>query len=237
MGDPGLEDDARHLDRRRFILLSASAVAGLAVGGCAARREGGDGPGPRLVTTLGDLAMPDAGIILPHEHVFLDSRLPSDPQHARARIEDVVEVMRPELEQARAAGVAVLVDAGAVGLGRRADITAAVSRAARLPVLLPTGLYCDQSTPRWARAASEEQPGDWMQGEMIRGIDGTRVQAGWIKLCATDGGLTEHGRRSTHRRRLPRAQPRSWRSARQRSPTRCRSRPSKLPTTARRRGR
>jgi phosphotriesterase-related protein len=99
--------------------------------------------------------------------------------------------MRPELEQARAAGVAVLVDAAPVGMGRRADIIVAVSRAARLPVLLPTGLYCDEWMPEWARAASEEELRDWMVGELSGGIDETGVEASWIKLCATEGGLTD----------------------------------------------
>jgi predicted metal-dependent phosphotriesterase family hydrolase len=185
MGDLSRANHARDLNRRRFILLSASAAAGLAVAGCAARRERVDGPGPRLITTLGELALPDAGIILPHEHIFLDLRLPSHPQYGQAQIEDVVEVMQPELERARAAGVAVLVDAAPLGMGRRADIIVAVSRAARLPVLLPTGLYCDQFMPDWARAASEEDLRDWMVGELIGGIEETRVKASWIKLCTS----------------------------------------------------
>jgi phosphotriesterase-related protein len=181
----------RYMNRRRFIQLSASAVAGLAVAGCTVPREPGDGPGPRLITTLGDQALPDTGIILPHEHIFLDLRPPSHPELGQAQIENVVEVMQPLLEQARAAGVAVLVDAAPVGMGRRADIIVAVSRAARLPVLLPTGLYCDRFMPEWARAASEEDVRDWMVGELIGGIEETRVEASWIKLCASDGGLTE----------------------------------------------
>jgi phosphotriesterase-related protein len=191
MGDLSRVRDARNLGRRRFLLLSASAAAGVAVAGCTVRRERVDGSGPRLITTLGALELPETGIILPHEHIFLDLRPPSRPQTEQPQIEDVVEVMQPELEQARAGGVAVLVDAGAVGMGRRADIVVAVSRAARLPVLLPTGLYCDEFMPDWARAAGEEDLRDWMVGELIGGIEETGVEASWIKLCASDGGLTE----------------------------------------------
>ena len=175
----------RYLSRRRFIRVSASAAAGLAVAGCVAGRERLDNPGPRLVTTLGDLAVPDTGVILPHEHIFLG--LPSDP----VQVEDVVEVMQPELEKARAAGVAVLVDAGSPSLGRRADIIVAVSRAARLPVVVPTGFYLDRSIPEWARAASEEELRDWMVGELVDGMEEADVKAGWIKLAASDRGLTE----------------------------------------------
>ena len=190
MGDHTRVNAAGYLSRRRFIGRCASAAAGLAVAGCLAGREPLGDPGPRLVTTLGDLALPDTGVILPHEHIFL-----AGPKQERVQVEDVVEVMQPELENARAAGVAVLVDAGSPSLGRRADIIVAVSRAARLPVVVPTGFYLDPSIPEWARAASEEELRDWMIGELVGGMEGTDVKAGWIKLAASDGGLTEQERK------------------------------------------
>jgi phosphotriesterase-related protein len=196
MGDHTRLNAARYLSRRRFIGRCASAALGLAVAGCVAGREPLGNPGPRLITTLGDLALPDTGVILPHEHIFLDiARQQFDPQQERVQVEDVVEVMQPELENARAAGVAVLVDAGSPSLGRRADIVVAVSRAARLPVVVPTGFYLDPSIPEWARAASEEELRDWMVGELVGGMEATHVKAGWIKLAASDGGLTEQERK------------------------------------------
>jgi phosphotriesterase-related protein len=187
---------ARDLSRRQFIRLSASAAASLAVAGCVAGRERLSNPGPRLITTLGDLALPETGVILPHEHIFLDvPRQPSDPEWELMQVEDVVEVMQPELENARASGVATLIDAGSPSLGRRADIIVAVSRAARLPVVVPTGFYLDHSIPEWARAASEEELRDWMVGELVGGIEEADVKAGWIKLAASDGGLTDHERK------------------------------------------
>ena len=196
MGDLSRVNDARLLSRRRFIELCAMAGAGLAAAGCGARPERLGATGPRLITTLGERAPPDAGLILPHEHIFLDVRPPSHPQHGQAQVESVLELMQPELEKARAAGVAVLVDAAPPGLGRRADIIVAVSRAAGLPVLVPTGLYRDAWIPEWARAASEEELRDWMVGELMGEIEGTDVAAGWIKLGASDGGLTEHERKA-----------------------------------------
>jgi phosphotriesterase-related protein len=181
---------ARHyLSRRRFIRLSAAGAVGLALAACDARREGLNRAGPRLITTLGDVMLPDTGVVLPHEHIFLN------PKPGPVRVKDVVEVMQPELEKARAAGVAVLVDAGPPGLGRRADIILAVSRAAGLPVVVPTGMYHEPWIPQWARAASEDELREWMLGELIGGIDATGVEAGWIKLAASEGGLTHHERK------------------------------------------
>ena len=99
--------------------------------------------------------------------------------------------MQPELEKARAAGVAVLVDAGSPSLGRRADIIVAVSRAARLPVVVPTGFYLDPSIPEWARAAS--------RGGAAR-LDGRRTGR-WNGRGRREGGLDQAGgqRRRTHR--------------------------------------
>ena len=163
MGDLRRGKDPRDLSRRRFIHLSVSTAVGLAVAGCSAERERLGGSGPRLITTLGEVPLPGTGIILPHEHIFLDfARQHSDSQRGRVRVEQVVEVMQPELERARAAGVAVLVDAGSPSLGRRADIIVAVSQAARLPVVVPTGFYLDPWIPEWARAATEDQLRDWM---------------------------------------------------------------------------
>jgi phosphotriesterase-related protein len=99
--------------------------------------------------------------------------------------------MQPKLVEAAAVGVSVMVDATAVGLGRRADIVLAVSRAARMPVLVPTGLYCEPTMPGWAVAASQEALRDWMVGELTEGIEATGVTASWIKLCASNDGLTE----------------------------------------------
>lgn len=191
MGQHSRVNAVRYLSRRRFIRMSASTAAGLAVAGCVTGRERLDNPGPRLVTTLGDLALPDTGVILPHEHIFLDLRVRSVPRREPVQVEDVVAVMQLELDKARSAGVAVLVDAGSPSMGRRADIILAVSRAARLPVVVPTGFYDDPSIPEWARAASEEELRDWLVGELVDGIEEADVKAGWIKLAASVRGLTE----------------------------------------------
>jgi hypothetical protein len=93
MGDLSHVNDVRDLSRRRFIRLSANAAVGVALARCDALRDGLGGSGPRLITTLGDLALPDTGVILPHEHIFLDPRTPSGQRRAQVRVDEVVEVM------------------------------------------------------------------------------------------------------------------------------------------------
>jgi phosphotriesterase-related protein len=145
---------------------------------------------PHLMTTLGPITEAEAGLILPHEHIFVDLRALDAPGFGQADEADVVRLMAPELERARAAGVGVLVECTPEGVGRRVDLVAAVSRATHFPVVVPTGIYREPWVPAWAYAASQEQLRAWMLGELEGFIAGTGVQAGWVKLSAGDNGLT-----------------------------------------------
>ena len=144
----------------------------------------------QLVTTLGAKTEQELGLILPHEHIFVDLRSLDTPGHGQAAEAEVVGLMAPELQKAAAAGVSALVECTPEGVGRRADLVAAVSRAARMPVVVPTGIYRQPWVPGWAQAASEEQLYAWMLGELDGFIGGTGVRAGWVKLSAGDDGLT-----------------------------------------------
>jgi phosphotriesterase-related protein len=144
-----------------------------------------------LITTLGRLTGEAAGIILPHEHVFVDLRTPDHPEHGRARTDEVVEVMTPELQRARAAGIGAIVEASTVGVGRRADVLRAVSEAAHLALVVPTGVYREPWIPAWVHRASEDELFIWMRGELDGQIEASGISAGWIKLSAGDEGLTD----------------------------------------------
>lgn len=143
-----------------------------------------------LITTLGPYAAGQLGMILPHEHIFVDLGPIEQANWRNAQAADVTPVMAPELERVAAAGVTALVECTPVGVGRRADIVAAVSRAAGFPVVVPTGIYREPWIPDWAHAASEEALADWMLGELTGQIEESGVQAAWIKLSAGDDGLT-----------------------------------------------
>jgi phosphotriesterase-related protein len=143
-----------------------------------------------LDTTLGPQPLPERGCILPHEHVFVDLRTWDQPGYAEADPEAVVRLMSPELERARAAGVVAIVEPGGIGVGRRVDILAAVSRATRFPLVAPTGVYREPWLPPWVREARETDLAEWMKSELTGEIEETGVRAGWIKVGASDEGLT-----------------------------------------------
>lgn len=145
----------------------------------------------RLVTTLGPMQAGKVGMILPHEHIFTDLRHWDAPGYGQADVSDVVALMAPELHKARAAGAGALVECTPVGCGRRADALKAVSQAASFPLVAATGVYREPWIPPWVHAAGEDELCAWMQGELEGEIEGSGVQAGFIKLSAGDDGLTE----------------------------------------------
>jgi phosphotriesterase-related protein len=144
----------------------------------------------RLITTLGPRSADELGLILPHEHVFVDLRTSDQPGYAQADTTAVVLLMGPEIERARAAGVTAIVEASTVGVGRRADIDRAVSSASGFPLVVPTGVYREPWIPRWVHDAGEDELEGWMRGELEDQIESSGVRAGWIKLSAGDDGLT-----------------------------------------------
>ena len=60
-----------------------------------------------------------------------------------------------------------------------------------MPLVAPTGIYREPWVPAWAHRATEDELADWMQGELDGEIEGSGVQAGFIKLSAGDDGITQ----------------------------------------------
>lgn len=144
----------------------------------------------KLITTLGNFTADQLGMILPHEHIFVDLGPIAAESYRYADVEDVIRVMGPEIEKIKAQGITALVECTPVGVGRRADIDLAVSKATDLPVVLPTGIYREPWVPNWAQQASETALCEWMLGELTNQIDQCGVPAAWIKVSAGDDGIT-----------------------------------------------
>ena len=148
-----------------------------------------------LFTTLGPKQADDVGIILPHEHLFVDLGPVEDASYLHADVDEAVAVMGPEVEKIKSQGVTALVECTPVGVGRRADIDLAISLATNFPVVLPTGIYREPWVPQWVRDADEAALVEWMVQELEQGIEDTNVRAAWIKVGSTDDGVTAQERK------------------------------------------
>lgn len=146
---------------------------------------------PRLITTQGALARDELGLILPHEHAFVDLGPPDENDWRDANPADVVDLIGPEIEAAMDAGVTALVECTPEGVGRRPDVDVAVSEATGLPIVLPTGIYQEPYVPEWAIEADEDDLRDWMIEELTESAGETGVRAAWIKVSASDDGMTD----------------------------------------------
>ena len=144
----------------------------------------------RLITTLGALRREEVGMILPHEHIFVDLGPIEEANYRHAKAEDVLPVMVPEIERIKALGVTALVECTPEGVGRRVDIDRAVSEATDFPVVVPTGIYREPWVPVWAHEASEDALCEWMLAELTGEVGDSGVQAAWIKVSAGDNGIT-----------------------------------------------
>lgn len=144
----------------------------------------------RLITTLGPFTKDQLGMILPHEHVFVDLRTPDEPGYAQADPADVVRLMAPQIEAIKAQGITALVECSTGGVGLRVDIDLAVSQATGMPIVVPTGNYREPWIPDWVAEASETDLERWMVGHLTQGVDDTGVVAAWIKVSAGDDGIT-----------------------------------------------
>jgi len=143
-----------------------------------------------LITSLGPKPANELGMILAHEHIFVDLRTWDQPGYAQANTDDVIDLMAPQIEKARQVGITAIVECSPVGVGRRADILKAVSQKTNYPLVVPTGIYREPWVPAWAHTSSEDELMDWMLAELTGQIEQSGVQAGWIKLSAGDNGLT-----------------------------------------------
>jgi phosphotriesterase-related protein len=146
---------------------------------------------PSLITTLGNRTADEIGMILPHEHIFVDLRTWDKPGYGAGNAADVIALMSPEVEKAKAVGVTALVECTPLGVGRRVDLVKAVSEASNFPVVVATGMYREPWITPWGHNASEDELYEWMHSELTGTIENTGVQAAWIKLSAGDEGITD----------------------------------------------
>jgi phosphotriesterase-related protein len=145
----------------------------------------------RIYTTAGALSDADFGLALPHEHIFTETGDAPEWAYVGADAGDVLRIMGPLLLEAKGKGVTLICEATPMGVGRRADIVAAVARACGVPVALATGFYREPWIAKDVREAEIDDLASRMVGELDDRIEGAGVRAGFIKMGTSDEGVTE----------------------------------------------
>lgn len=77
-----------------------------------------------------------------------------------------------------------------VGVGRNINILQSLAKQTSIHIIAPTGVYRDAYIPSPLRDLSVTELADSWIGDITIGMDGTGLKAGFIKLAASDDGIT-----------------------------------------------
>jgi predicted metal-dependent phosphotriesterase family hydrolase len=193
-----LEAAEKALDRRTLIVKTAGAVAAAGLAGRlllpdhaspATRGPAGAGAGTVLQTVTGPLRPKKIGWALGHEHFFVDFLGPTDPGYMDVDWADVTGACVSSAMELRAQGVDLFVDWTNIGVGRNALLLRNISRQTGMAIVCATGIYKSLTPPQLADS-SVAAIARHFYNELAKGIDGTPVRAGWIKIATTESGPT-----------------------------------------------
>ncbi len=141
-----------------------------------------------LQTIKGLVSTESLGLMLPHEHLFVDLRGPFAPHYGEAEPEAVAHLMKPYLDAAQAAGVTAFVDCAPVGVGRNIEVLKYLADITPIHIIAPTGTYKDGFIPNdWLDISAGTLAEYWIR-DLTEGIGDSGIQAGFIKIAMSDDG-------------------------------------------------
>lgn len=176
-------------DRREFL---ATVAALAALPSTLAAQEGS------VATVTGDVSVRDLGMVLMHEHVLVDFIGAEKVSRSRYDADEVVRVALPHLREAKELGCRTLVDCTPAFLGRNAALLQRLSRESGLLIIANTGYYGAAGDKHLPAHAFKESPRDLAQrwiNEQRRGIDGTDILPGFMKIGVDSGPLSDVDRK------------------------------------------
>lgn len=139
----------------------------------------------KAMTVTGEVQARQLGVVLPHEHVMVDFIGADRVSKGRYNADEVFEVVLPYLKQLRAAGCRTLVECTPAYLGRDPVLLQRLSRASGVYLLTNTGWYGaanDKFLPSTVRSLTAEQMARLWTEEFEKGIAGTSIRPGFIKI-------------------------------------------------------
>jgi phosphotriesterase-related protein len=141
-----------------------------------------------LQTIKGAVPTDSLGLMLPHEHLFVDLRGPFAPNYGEAEPEAVARLVKPYLDAIQALGVTAFVDCAPVGVGRNIAVLKHLTDITPIHIVAPTGVYKEGFIPTdWLDLSAEALAEFWIR-DLTEGIEGTGIKAGFIKIAMNDDG-------------------------------------------------
>lgn len=142
-------------------------------------------------TVLGPSNVGELGFTLMHEHVMTSSAGVPVSYPEVADLDDVAETAAIELGALRNEGVSTFVDLTTFDLGRNVLMLQKVAERSGINIIAATGTWLD--VPRALAQMGPDVLSALYIRELMKGIDGTDIRAGVIKVANDEGGVSDEG--------------------------------------------
>ena len=147
-----------------------------------------------IMTVNGPVNTETMGSWLTHEHILVDFIGADSISNDRWEKSEVIEKAFPYLRQVKDLGCQTFVECTPAYLGRDPLLLKSLSDSTRLNIITNTGLYGARNNKFIPGYAFEETAGQlakrWTT-EWEKGIDGTGIKPGFIKIGVDNGNLSE----------------------------------------------
>lgn len=152
------------------------------------------GMGPETIPTVnGPIPIEHLDFTLTHEHIM--SNFGKDQNEASQYNEEALfKQVVPYLKQLKSMGVHSIFDCTTAYFGRRVDLLQLISDSTGIQLITNTGFYGaanDRYIPPFAYESSAQKISKIWIAEFQKGIDGTEVKPGFIKLAFDEGPPSE----------------------------------------------
>jgi len=143
----------------------------------------------QIVTVRGPIRPTEMGAALSHDHVLIDAfRMYGDASADYGWIIDDEDVAVAELERFRAAGGGTICDPTNVGLGRDPLALRRISERSGVHIVMGSGWYRERVHPAYIATELPDRLADRLVAELVVGVDGTDVRAGFVGEIGTERG-------------------------------------------------
>ena len=171
------------LSRRNFLLLTAS---GFLTNACKK-------PVPIVMSVNGPLKADQLGKTLIHEHFLVDFIGADKISYSRWNRDEVIKKVIPFLEEVKQYGVKTIFDCTPAWLGRDVEILNMLADKSGIQIVTNTGYYGavdNKYLPQHAFTETAEQLAERWTIEFEKGIEGSSVKPGFIKISVNPGPLS-----------------------------------------------
>jgi phosphotriesterase-related protein len=155
---------------------------------CTSKKEG------IIMTVSGPIPASKMGITLTHEHILVDFIGADSITEKRWDRSKVKKIVVPYIEQVKELGCKTFVDCTPAFLGRDPLLLKSISDSSGVNILTNTGYYGagnDKYVPRFAYDETADQLSSRWTEEWDKGIDGTGIKPGFIKIGVASGNLSD----------------------------------------------